>query len=267
MQPAASREPRHLKNSYASETPVTDGERVYVYFGNVGLFAFDMNGKPLWSQADGRRQDADRLGHRRVAGPPRGPRLSSSTTTTSSRSSPPSTRGPATESGASTATRSSNWATPFVWENDAADRDRHRRHRQGALLRSRRQAALGAHGHVVDRHPDAVRRRRAALRRLGLPGRPAAAGLRDPPGRVGRHLAQGRRDEQRVHRLVGPARSALQPVAARLRRLLLHAARPRLPDLPRREDRARRSTRGSGSRWTPPASPRRRGPTTARSSR
>jgi outer membrane protein assembly factor BamB len=41
---------RHLKNSYASETPVTDGERIYAYFGNVGLFAFDLDGKPLWSQ-------------------------------------------------------------------------------------------------------------------------------------------------------------------------------------------------------------------------
>ena len=41
---------RHLKNSYASETPVTDGERVYAYFGDVGLFVFDMNGKPVWSK-------------------------------------------------------------------------------------------------------------------------------------------------------------------------------------------------------------------------
>jgi len=48
--PASS---RHLKNSYASETPVTDGERVYAYFGNVGLFCFDMQGKPLWSQRYG----------------------------------------------------------------------------------------------------------------------------------------------------------------------------------------------------------------------
>ena len=38
---------RHLKNSFASETPVTDGERVYAYFGNVGVFAFDMGGHPL----------------------------------------------------------------------------------------------------------------------------------------------------------------------------------------------------------------------------
>ncbi len=41
---------RHLKNSYASETPVTDGERVYAYFGNVGLFCFDVKGNLLWKQ-------------------------------------------------------------------------------------------------------------------------------------------------------------------------------------------------------------------------
>ncbi|MGE0887540.1 MAG: PQQ-binding-like beta-propeller repeat protein [Blastocatellales bacterium] len=41
---------RHLKNSYASETPVTDGERVYAYFGNVGLFVFDMKGALVWKQ-------------------------------------------------------------------------------------------------------------------------------------------------------------------------------------------------------------------------
>jgi len=42
---------RHVKNSYAAETPVTDGERVYVYFGDVGLFVYDMDGKPLWSKS------------------------------------------------------------------------------------------------------------------------------------------------------------------------------------------------------------------------
>lgn len=43
-------QPRHPRNSYASDTPVTDGERVYAYFGNIGLFVFDMDGKPLWEQ-------------------------------------------------------------------------------------------------------------------------------------------------------------------------------------------------------------------------
>lgn len=40
--------PVHIKNTYASETPVTDGERVYFYFGNVGVFCFDMEGEELW---------------------------------------------------------------------------------------------------------------------------------------------------------------------------------------------------------------------------
>jgi outer membrane protein assembly factor BamB len=40
---------RHRKNTYASETPATDGERLYVYFGNVGLFAYTLDGKPVWN--------------------------------------------------------------------------------------------------------------------------------------------------------------------------------------------------------------------------
>ncbi len=39
----------HLKNTMASETPVTDGERVYAYFGNVGVFAFDFDGNEKWN--------------------------------------------------------------------------------------------------------------------------------------------------------------------------------------------------------------------------
>jgi hypothetical protein len=41
---------RHLKNSYASETPVADAERLYVYFGNLGVFAFDHQGELLWKK-------------------------------------------------------------------------------------------------------------------------------------------------------------------------------------------------------------------------
>jgi outer membrane protein assembly factor BamB len=39
----------HVKNTYASETPVTDGQRVYAYFGNVGMFCYDFAGNKLWS--------------------------------------------------------------------------------------------------------------------------------------------------------------------------------------------------------------------------
>jgi outer membrane protein assembly factor BamB len=41
--------PLHVKNTYASETPVTDGERVYVSFGNVGVFCYDFDGHKVWS--------------------------------------------------------------------------------------------------------------------------------------------------------------------------------------------------------------------------
>ena len=41
---------KHPKNTYASETPVTDGERVYVYHGSAGLFAVDFDGRLVWSR-------------------------------------------------------------------------------------------------------------------------------------------------------------------------------------------------------------------------
>lgn len=42
---------RHRKNTFASETPFTDGERIYASFGqNVGLFVFSMDGKLLWKR-------------------------------------------------------------------------------------------------------------------------------------------------------------------------------------------------------------------------
>ena len=43
--------PIHVKASYASETPVSDGERVYAYFGNVGLYCYDLSGTQLWSRS------------------------------------------------------------------------------------------------------------------------------------------------------------------------------------------------------------------------
>lgn len=43
--------PIHIKSSYASETPLTDGERVYCYFGNLGLYCFNLDGKLLWKNA------------------------------------------------------------------------------------------------------------------------------------------------------------------------------------------------------------------------
>jgi outer membrane protein assembly factor BamB len=39
---------RHRKNSFTSETPATDGKAIYIYTGNLGLWAFDLKGKQLW---------------------------------------------------------------------------------------------------------------------------------------------------------------------------------------------------------------------------
>jgi outer membrane protein assembly factor BamB len=36
---------RRRKNSFASETPVTDGKPVYIYAANLGLYAYEMQGK------------------------------------------------------------------------------------------------------------------------------------------------------------------------------------------------------------------------------
>jgi len=41
---------RHPKSSQASPTPVTDGQRVIVSFGSEGLYAYDFDGKLLWTQ-------------------------------------------------------------------------------------------------------------------------------------------------------------------------------------------------------------------------
>ena len=36
------------EHGFASQSPVSDGERVYVYFGKAGALAFDLDGKQLW---------------------------------------------------------------------------------------------------------------------------------------------------------------------------------------------------------------------------
>jgi outer membrane protein assembly factor BamB len=40
----------HPNNTYATETPVTDGERVVAYFGMTGVYAYDLDGILLWSK-------------------------------------------------------------------------------------------------------------------------------------------------------------------------------------------------------------------------
>lgn len=44
------REKRHIKSTYASATPVTDGRVVVAFFGSQGLHAFSFDGTPLWKK-------------------------------------------------------------------------------------------------------------------------------------------------------------------------------------------------------------------------
>ncbi len=50
----APKEKRHIKSTYNSSTPATNGKIIVTYFGSQGVFAFDMEGKPLWKRDLGR---------------------------------------------------------------------------------------------------------------------------------------------------------------------------------------------------------------------
>ncbi|MGW8316771.1 MAG: outer membrane protein assembly factor BamB family protein [Bacteroidales bacterium] len=41
---------KHRATTYASESPVVDGQRLYVYFGNIGMFCYDHEGQLLWER-------------------------------------------------------------------------------------------------------------------------------------------------------------------------------------------------------------------------
>lgn len=109
---------RHLKNSYASETPVTDGQRFYVYFGNVGLFCFDFDGKLLWSKEwtpvktrYGWGTAASPVLHREFVIVVNDNDDQSYITALDKKTGETRWRAERAEA--------SNWASPFVWENDA----------------------------------------------------------------------------------------------------------------------------------------------------
>lgn len=48
------RNKRHIKSTYASASPATDGRIVVAWFGSQGVFAYDVNGTPLWQVDLGR---------------------------------------------------------------------------------------------------------------------------------------------------------------------------------------------------------------------
>jgi outer membrane protein assembly factor BamB len=52
QQEAAKSPPVHSKNSHASPTPLTDGERLYVHFGHQGTAALTLDGQVAWRNTE-----------------------------------------------------------------------------------------------------------------------------------------------------------------------------------------------------------------------
>ena len=109
--------PRHLKNTYASETPVTDGQYIYAYFGNVGLFCLDMNGRVLWSQTFDLVDT--RAGWGTAASPVlHGGRLYLINDNDDQSFLVALSKETGAELWRVNRDEGSNWSTPYVWEND-----------------------------------------------------------------------------------------------------------------------------------------------------
>jgi len=107
----------HLKNSFASETPVVDGERLYAYFGNLGLFCLNHEGELLW------QKDVEPRKMQLGWGTAASPALHDGTlylVNDNEESSYLMALDAATGTEQWTVERDekSNWATPFVWVND-----------------------------------------------------------------------------------------------------------------------------------------------------
>lgn len=109
--------PIHLKNSFASETPVTDGERVYAYFGNLGLYCFELDGRPVWSASFAAR--AMRYGWGTAASPVlHGERLYILSDNDTQSYLLCLDKRTGKEIWRVARDEKSNWATPFVWQNN-----------------------------------------------------------------------------------------------------------------------------------------------------
>ena len=108
--------PKHSKNSYASETPVTDGERVYVYFGNLGVYCLDMEGHPVWSKT--LEPHATRMGWGTAASPVLyGDRLYLVNDNEEQSYLLALDKRTGKEAWRVDRDEKSNWSTPYVWEN------------------------------------------------------------------------------------------------------------------------------------------------------
>lgn len=110
--------PRHIKNSYASETPVSDGQQIYLLFGDVGIFCLTLNGDLVWEK------ELPPCKTRFDWGTAASPVLHKNRLYVVSDSDDASylvavDTGTGDEVWRVDRDEKSNWATPYVWENDA----------------------------------------------------------------------------------------------------------------------------------------------------
>ena len=52
----------HARGTYANETPVTDGKKIYAYFGMAGVYCYDLDGNLLWENDLGAFETANGWG-------------------------------------------------------------------------------------------------------------------------------------------------------------------------------------------------------------
>ena len=107
----------HLKNTYASETPVTDGEHIYAYFGNVGLFCLSLDGQMRWSY---QVEAADtRMGWGTAASPVlHGDRVYLVNDNDEQSYLVALSKETGAEAWRVDRDEGTNWSTPYVWENE-----------------------------------------------------------------------------------------------------------------------------------------------------
>ena len=258
---------RHIKNTFASETAATDGERVYIYLASIGvLAALDMKGEVAWVQRARRLQGQLGVRHGELTGAPQRPAATSSTTTRHSRSSPRSTREAGDELWRTPATKRRAGPRRLSGRTSSAPRSSRRARNNVRSYDLDGKLLWELRGMTILVTPSPFSAHGLVYISSGYPGQAPRPVYAIQPGRVGRHLAEAGRDEQRVHRLVSAAARHLQHVGARSRRLLLHAPRPRVPALSRRQNRQADLRTAAHLAPNPAGSQRRPGPTTARSS-
>ena len=186
--------PKHQKNSYASETPVTDGTRVYAYFAGVGLFALNFEGQVLWSKefADVKFRNGWGSGASPVLHRGRLYLVCDNEDQSFVAAFDAET---GRELWRVNRKEGTNWSTPFVWEHDQRYRARHDRVGQSAIVRLERHAAVGVRRDVDDHDSNTVCAPRPPVHQLGLRRRPTPTNVRDQAGRLRRHFAGAWHDD------------------------------------------------------------------------